>query len=143
MSVQIVKLIARFVHADSGRPVAGPDVRVRFFDRDVLRDDLLGEAVLNSDGVAEVLCSAGSYQSGVLGRVFERLRERKPDIYCELLDANGHPIFRTPVQWDLDVARVSPVTQVASPTVDLGTYQFRRGGGLDSADTSAGLRPPP
>jgi hypothetical protein len=142
MSIQIVKLIARFVHADSGRPVTGPDVRVRFFDRDVLRDDLLGEAVLNSEGVAEVLCSAGSYQSGVLGRVFERLRERKPDIYCELLDAEGRPIFRTPVRWDLDVARVNPVTQVASPTVDLGTYQFRRGEGLDSADTFAGLRPP-
>lgn len=141
MSIQIIKLIARFVHADSGQPVVGPDIRVRFYDRDLLKDDVLGEAVLSNQGVAEVLCSSGSFQSGVLGRLFERLKEKKPDIYCELLGPDGAPIFRSAVRWDLDVGGVNPVTQVANPTIDLGTYRFRRGDGIASTDAAPGFRP--
>lgn len=130
MEPEIVKLIARVVHADTGRPLAEPTYRVRFFDRDLLGDDRLGESGLTGEGVAEVVCSAADYQTGLLGRLCHRLREQKPDIYVEIVDGAGTAMYRSTVRWNVDPARIDEVTGSARRTIDLGTYRFRKGEGL-------------
>lgn len=125
-----LKLIARLVHADTGEPVTDPLLRVRFYDLDVLASDRLGESRLSPEGVAEVVCSEASFQDGLLGRVFERLREKKPDVYLEVVDAAGLPVYRSAVQWNIDPARRNEVTGQTDRTVDLGEFRYRRGEGV-------------
>lgn len=127
---QIIKLIARFVHKGTSQPVSDPALRVRFFDQDAFKDDFLGEATLSSDGVAEIIFDSSAFQSGVLGRIFERLKEKRPDVYCQIVDKDRVPIFRTAVQWDVDVTQFNEVTKRSRPTVDLGTFEFKAGEGV-------------
>jgi len=118
----IIKLTARFVHAGSDKPLAGEGFTVRFCDKDVVKDDVLGEATLSPDGRAEVLTTTGSFSGGAT------FGERKPDLYC-LVCEHGKPIFRSPVAWDKAVADRSRSGEHVL-THDLGTFQFTRGGGF-------------
>lgn len=130
MSEHIIKLIAHFVDAASGSPLSGENLRVRFLDRDALKDDLLGEGVLGPGGRASVLTTTSSFRSGLLGMLGAALGEKKPDVFCEVLEGET-VIFRTAVTWNVDTEKSNEVTQRADRTIDLGTFQFRRGGGLD------------
>ncbi|MDX2132239.1 MAG: hypothetical protein SFY69_09315 [Planctomycetota bacterium] len=143
MAEQILKFIARFVRDDTGAPLSDPALRVRFLDRDLLRDDLLGESALSADGVAQVLCTSSAFRSGLTGEVAASLGEDKPDLYCEVREGDT-PVFRTPVAWNTPVAEIDPVTKTASTTVDLGTFRFRRGEGFEGlgfGDSTTPLRP--
>jgi hypothetical protein len=130
MSEQIFRITAKFVHADTGAPVTGPGLRVRFFDRDTLKDDLLGESALAADGSAAVLTTTSAFRSGLMGAVGKALGESKPDLYCEVVE-HGKAIFRTKVAWNTPVGAVDPVTKQAEHTVDLGTFRVTRGAGFD------------
>lgn len=143
MTPKLIKLIARFVHADTGLPLTGPGLRARFYDADALTSDFLGQSALSHDGVAEVIFNADDFQTGLLGKIFDRFKERKPDIYCEIADKNGDAIFRSTVQWNVDPLHVDEVTRSTNPTLDLGTYRFRRGQGLIPPGPMAGIPRPP
>ncbi len=139
----LIKLVARFVHADSGQPLNDPSFHVRFFDHDALKDDYLGESVLSSNGVAEIIIHPASFRSGLIGAFFARLAEHRPDVYCTVVDGAGKALYRTSVQWDVDVTRIDETTKRPRPTVDLGTFKYRRGEGLSEADGPVmPLRPP-
>ncbi len=139
---QLIKLIARFVRADTGNPLTGDTYRVRFYDLDLLKDDALGEARLSTEGVAEIICDASQYQTGLLGRLFERLREKKPDIFVEVRRHDGVAIYRSPIQWNLDPFKTDSVTGRTNPTLDLGTYQFRHGDGINDQSWGHNLHGP-
>jgi hypothetical protein len=130
MSEHIIKLVARFVDADTGSPLIGGSLRVRFLDRDAIKDDLLGEGVVGPDGMASVLTTTSSFRSGLLGMLGSALGEEKPDIYCEVLEGNT-VVFRTEVAWNVNTEAIDEVTHRTDRTIDLGTFRFRRGGGLD------------
>lgn len=126
---QLIKFIARLVDAATGAPVANAAYRVRFFDRDLFKDDPLGEAVLSKDGAAEIICSTASWQTGVLGKVFQRLRERTPDVYIEVVEGS-EVLFRSQVKTVEDPLTPDEVTKRVNLTIDLGEYRFRKGDGL-------------
>ncbi|MBX3378490.1 MAG: hypothetical protein KF805_00220 [Phycisphaeraceae bacterium] len=140
-SPQLIKIVARFVRADSGAPLTGPGYRVRFYDFDLIRDDRLGESGLSPDGVAEVICSAADYQGGILARLFDRLKEKKPDLFVEVVESD-RAVFRSPIQWNVDPLKVDEVTGRINPTVDLGTYQFREGEGITDEPWGLGVHKP-
>jgi len=127
------RLTARFVNAETGEPLSGPDLRVRFLDRDVLRDDLLGESALSADGRAGVVTTSSSFHAGLFGVIAAKFGERRPDVYCEVIEGDS-PIFRSKVEWNLDLERENPVTGRTDRTIDLGTYQVTRGQGLGGPD---------
>lgn len=139
---QLIKLIARFVRADTGSPLTGDAYRVRFYDFDLLKEDALGESRLSEDGVAEVICDASQYQTGLLGRLFERLKEKKPDIFVEVRGEGGVAIYRSAIQWNLDPFKADDVTGRTNPTIDLGTYQFRHGEGINDQPWGHGIHGP-
>lgn len=137
MSIEQVKVVAKFEHADTGAPLADQDLRVRFYDADLLSDDYLGESRLDDQGRAEVTFEAAKFQTGVLGKLWDRLKEQKPDIFCEVVDHDGQPIYRSSVRWNVDPGKAA---QFAS--VDLGTYAFRKGAGLTQPMFYGGLNRP-
>ncbi len=134
MSEHIIKITARFVHAESGDPLTGDGLKVRFLDRDALKDDLLGESPLSADGRAEVLTTTSSFRSGLMGSLGSALGESKPDVYCEVLEGES-AIYRTCVAWNIDPEAVDPVTKRINRVIDLGTFKFRRGDGLNDGQT--------
>lgn len=140
-SLQLIKINARFVHAESGAPLTGDAFRVRFYDFDLFRNDRLGEAILSPDGRAEIICSAAHYQGGVLARLFDRLKEKKPDLFVEVVDGD-RPVFRSPIQWNIDPLKVNEVTGRVNPTIDLGTFQYREGEGVNDEPWGLGVRKP-
>jgi len=131
---QLVKFVARFVDAETGKPAFGRGWRAKLWDKDLVADDPLGEAVIGETGVVEIVCSSADFQSGLLGRLFDRLKEKKPDVYAEVMEESGRVVYRSPVRWSVDPLRVDEVTGRASPTVDLGTYKVREGEGLMEYD---------
>lgn len=141
-SLQLVKLIAHFVRADTGSPLTHDTYRVRFYDFDLLKEDALGESSLSAEGVTEVICDADQYQTGLLGRLFERLKEKKPDIFVEVRGEGGMAIYRSAIQWNLDPFKADEVTGRINPTIDLGTYRFRPGEGIDDQPGGYGIHRP-
>ncbi|HEX2838471.1 MAG TPA: hypothetical protein VHN77_10120 [Phycisphaerales bacterium] len=131
----IIKLTARFAHADSGKPLTGEGLTVRFCDRDTVKDDVLGESLLSPDGRAEIVTTTGSFHSGLA------FGERRPDLYCVVCD-HGKPVFRTPVAWDTKVAERSKTTGQTMLTHDLGTFKYTRGAGFEEAPQGGfGIKP--
>jgi len=130
MSNSLLKLTARFVHADTGAPLTGTTLRVKFMDKDALKDDVLGETTLDATGCAEVLTTSSDFHSGLMGLIGAILSDRKPDVYCEVMEL-GTPIYRTRVAWNLDPAQRNAVTRETNRVLDLGTFAYKRGEGLD------------
>ncbi|MFZ4572984.1 MAG: hypothetical protein ACOYN0_01220 [Phycisphaerales bacterium] len=130
MSNDIVLLLAKFVDAETGEPLNDPSLKVSFFDFDTLSDEFLGEATLTTEGVARIAVAQSSYRHGLTGFVGGMLGEKQPDIFCEVRDRDC-PVYRTPVLWDVKTVREDPVTHRIDRTVDLGTFRFRRGEGVE------------
>ncbi len=132
-TLQLIKFIAHIVHEETGEPLDGTGLTARFYDRDLFKDDALGRAPISKTGVAEIVCSADQYQTGLLGKLFSRLKEKKPDIYIEVIDGSGEAIYRSTVRWDVDPLKADEVTGRVNPTVDLGTFHYRKGKGINDA----------
>jgi hypothetical protein len=62
----------------TGEPVAG--LLVRAYDLDVLKDDLLGDAVSSADGHFEIRFTE---------RAFAEIPGQRPDIYLRVFDGSG------------------------------------------------------
>lgn len=137
MSIEQMKVIAKFEHVDTGAPLTDQDLRVRFYDADLMSDDYLGESRLDEHGCTEVTFEASKFQSGVLGKLWDRLKEQKPDIFCEVIDRDGQAIYRSSVRWNVD-----PGSAAKFAAVDLGTYAFSKGAGLSQPMFYGGLNRP-
>lgn len=130
-TLQLIKFVARIIHEETNEPLDGTGLTARFYDRDLFKDDPLGHAAISSDGVTEILCSADQYQTGLLGKLFSRLKEKKPDIYIEVADGKGEVLYRSAVRWDVDPLKVDEVTGRVNPTIDLGMFKYRKGKGFN------------
>ena len=109
----LFKLIARFTK--DGRPLTGIGYRVQFVDKDLLRDDLLGESPLGPDGRAEAVCA------GVSALSLDSPGERRPDVAC-VLYLNDAVVYRGETARDVDLDRRGGPAGEASLTIDLGTF---------------------
>ena len=72
-----------------------PDLRVSVFDKDLLFDDRLGEAVTDADGQFNIL-----YQTND----FKDLLESKPDLYLKVISEKGKLLFTSEkaIRWQSD-----------------------------------------
>jgi Zn-finger nucleic acid-binding protein len=115
---QVGSIRARFVRKKDQSPISGVSGRysVKLFDRDLLRDDRLGEPRLDADGRVQFtfdLHDAVSSDSPL---------ERRPDLYLVLYEA-GKEIFRTPVFANAEFDRGEVMGGSAPVTRDLGTFE--------------------
>lgn len=78
------KITAQVVVKESGMPLAG--LVVKAYDKDLLFDDLLGNATTDWDGKLEIVFE---------GTDFQELFDTKPDIYLRVMDADWKEIFST------------------------------------------------
>jgi len=86
------RVTGNVVERESRRPL--PDLIVRAYDKDLLFDDLLGDATTDA---------AGRFEIRYAGSDFQELFERRPDIYFKILDAAGRQVLHTTsdsVRWD-------------------------------------------
>lgn len=76
-----MRVIGTIVEDETGKPLAG--LRVRAFDKDLLLDDRLGEAVTDAEGRFEV-----EYAEAM----FRDFNETEPDIYIRVYDPSGEKL---------------------------------------------------
>jgi hypothetical protein len=133
MTIAKMRVVARFRDVALDQPLTDKTLRVRFFDADLLKDDFLGETRLDEQGRAEVTFDAAAFEAGLLSRFWDRMKERKPDIYAEVVDPDGTAIYRSEIRWDASPQQAKPgAAGEQVPTINVGTYAFRRGEGLAS-----------
>jgi hypothetical protein len=111
---EMFKVLVRVVKAD-GTPLTGGNYRVRFYDKDLVKDDLLGESRIDPTGIAEAVCSALDVRSA------DSPLETTPDLYCVILDGERE-VARSPVLASAKPGRPSGAGQQQQLTFDLGTF---------------------
>jgi Zn-finger nucleic acid-binding protein len=113
---RIGKVKARFIRKADRQPLSGVTGRyvVKLFDRDIIKDDMLGEPRLDANG--QVQCTFDLYDAAGTDSPLER----KPDIYLVVYEDNRE-IFRTSVFRDLDFQKRDDTG--AAVTHDLGTFE--------------------
>ena len=79
-----MRVIGSAVEDESGRPLAG--LRVRAFDKDLLLDDPLGDAVTNAAGEFEISYSEVDFRG---------FHETYPDVYIRVYDGSGARLLYT------------------------------------------------
>ncbi|MBM4108265.1 MAG: hypothetical protein FJ255_05560 [Phycisphaerae bacterium] len=112
----LYRFVVRFVDKASGKPVTGPAYRVRFFDKDIIHDNRLGESPLDGQGSAGVIVSSAAFKG------LDSPGETEPDLYCVLMK-DGQQVFKTPVRMNVKVEATDPVTGRDARTIDLGVFK--------------------
>ena len=79
-----MRVIGTALEEESDRPLAG--LRVRAFDKDLLFDDPLDEAVTNAQGQFEISYSEANFRG---------FHETLPDVYIRVYDASGERLLYT------------------------------------------------
>ncbi|WP_186754999.1 hypothetical protein [Echinicola salinicaeni] len=87
---EIVRIHVKLLSKETGKPLSGKAYRVKFYDKDAFKDDLLGESDLTAQGMAILSISKKDYTS--LDSPFEE----HPDIYF-VLYKEGKEIYKSPV----------------------------------------------
>lgn len=112
----------RIIHAQctllkkgNNTPLNENGVVVRLYDKDLVNDDFLGEAVPDADGVARFTFTEKDLRSA--DSPFERLG----DLYF-VVRINGSEVYRSPVADDLDPAVDGSFSTKEGHRLDLGTY---------------------
>jgi 5-hydroxyisourate hydrolase-like protein (transthyretin family) len=77
-----MRVIGTVVEQESGKPLAG--LRVRAYDKDLVFDDDLGEAVTDESGQFEVDYMEAQYRD---------LNETQPDVYVRVYSADGSKLL--------------------------------------------------
>ncbi len=72
------------VEAESGRPLQG--LRVRAFDKDLIRDDDLGDALTDAAGRFEIRFTEAQFRD---------FTETAPDLYIRIYDSRGRLLHST------------------------------------------------
>jgi hypothetical protein len=77
-----MRVLGTVVEAESGRPLEG--LRVRGYDKDLLKDDYLGEVTTDAAGAFELRYSEMQFRD---------FNETLPDLYLEVYDASGERLL--------------------------------------------------
>jgi hypothetical protein len=86
-------VVGRVIDLETKKPVAG--ARVRAFDKDVVKDDALGEAECGPDGRFRIDFPQRSYQGAMA------LTEGRPDVYLKIEGPEQRSV-ETPVQYEME-----------------------------------------
>ena len=79
-----MRVLGTVVEAESGRPLEG--LRVRGYDKDLLKDDYLGEVATDAAGRFELAYSEVQFRD---------FNETLPDLYLKVYDASGKRLLHS------------------------------------------------
>ena len=99
-------------------PIGGDGFTIRFFDKDINDVDLLGEGLINQDGIADVRFNPSLINQGVED---DKATETKPDVFF-VVYKNGQEIYQSTVVDDVDFALHSNFDFIDGKEVNLGTW---------------------
>lgn len=85
----------------SGRPVAG--LKVRGYDKDFFRDQLLGDGVTDDNGRYEIVFTRDDFTGPIIKL------ERHPDIFVVVFDREGRQVYSTEHSIIVDAARETTI----------------------------------
>ena len=95
-------------------PVTGNEYVVRLYDKDIFKDDFLGESSPDKDGLAKFELTKKHFAG------FAKLDE-KPDFYF-VVYRNKKEIFKSRVMKNLDFSDIEEFRMKEGEVVDLGTF---------------------
>ena len=75
-------IVGKVVEQESGKPLAG--LRVRAYDKDLVFDDDLGEAITDAGGEFDIDYMEAQYRD---------INETQPDVYVRVYDADGSKLL--------------------------------------------------
>ena len=111
----IINVFAQFLHKHTGEPLHGKDYSIRLFDKDPLKDDLLGETNTDSEGKVHFKINPVMYRSE------DSPMEKNPDLYL-VVSQDGTEIFRTPVAINFNFEDDGNFNYRDGEWIDMGTF---------------------
>lgn len=105
---------AKLIAKGNDLPLTGAEYRVRLYDKDIFKDDFLGESQLDNNGVAQVTFNASSFGDFAKTDV-------APDFYFVVLKA-GNIIFKSKVMQDVKLESIEHFKSGQGNIIDLGTF---------------------
>lgn len=109
-----IEVKVRLINKGSDKPMAGNDISVRLYDKDIFNDDFLGEAYPNEEGIAKFKLTQKDF-SGFAGL------DDKPDFYFVVYNS-GKEIFKSKVMSNLDLSNLEEFVMKEGDVIDLGTF---------------------
>lgn len=108
-----LEVTARFIAKGNDLPVTGDSYLVRLYDKDIFKDDFLGESTLDDIGFAKISFNHSSFSNWNT--------DTNPDFYFVVLK-NNKVIFKSKVFDDIDVEVIEKFKMGEGEVIDLGTY---------------------
>ena len=109
-----LEVTARFVTKGNDAPLAGDNYLVRLCDKDVFKDDFLGQSVPDENGVVKIKFTHDSFAN------WANLDD-KPDFYFAVYK-DSNQIFKSKVMEDLDIDAIENFKMGEGEVIDLGTF---------------------
>jgi carotenoid cleavage dioxygenase len=109
------RVVGRVREAGSERPLR--DLLVRAYDKDLLRDDHLGDAKTDE---------TGSFEIEFTELAFRELGEQRPDVYLRIFDPSGRTELHSTASAVRHQARVQEHFEIRVPAEKLAAVQLSR-----------------
>lgn len=109
-----LELTARLVRRSNGKPLHGPLLHVRLFDRDFFDDDYLGDAVPDDRGVVSFSITAGDFRDSFPD-------DKMPDLFFAIY--HGDQVLHTSkVMENIYLQGIEHYEHGSGLVADLGTF---------------------
>lgn len=112
---KIVQLHVKLLKKGNNVPLKGEAYKVKFFDKDLIEDDFLGESTLDDFGHAIISVRRSNFRS------IDSPLEKYPDIYFTVLK-DGQEIFKSPVGKNLHIEESSDFPASGGSHFHLGSF---------------------
>lgn len=112
---EIYNLHVSLIKEGSDAPLTGKNFKVKFYDKDLLEDEILGSSPLDQNGHAVISVTAKKFRSK------DSPLEKHPDVYFKVFDADQE-IYKSPVIQDVKLKKVSEFDSVTGMQYNLGTF---------------------
>jgi len=109
----------KLIDKKTKRPITGDNFTVRFYDKDDLENDFLGEGKVDSSGVADIRFDVSLMQAGAENK--KDKNETMPDLFFDLLD-NGKVVFTSKVLNNVNFERNASFDLKDGKEINFGTF---------------------
>ena len=104
----------KFIAKGSDTPLTGAAYKVRLYDKDIFKDDFLGESQLDNNGMAEFTFTASSF--GDIANT-----DQNPDFYFTVLK-NDQLIFKSKIMNNVHLELIEQFKNGKGEMINLGTF---------------------
>lgn len=111
----IVNIHVNIVNKKTNEPPTEDGFIVKFFDKDIIEDDYLGECTLDGRGHGIISITRDDFRS------IDSPAEKYPDIYFKVFYANDE-IYKSKVYKNLHIEESDPFPASEGIHFDLGTF---------------------